>query len=361
MNVVAWRKSSGKVGGMNYEISAGRVLAGNADDVRRGAGEMDGMPVDQEMPSDGSDLFNARQTTIAGPVSVSGPGTFFGRATRTLRFEPADDEQGWWLDRTDLPESLPIGVSVRNVWTTLRNIVLCSGSPHNYVRMVEHFVALKMGLGLDNLVVRTDSGDPPLFDRSSLDLVEAVEGAGIVPQSAPARHVTVKEPVSVGRPDGAFLTFLPHEKGAPPLLKIDCAVNFKTAIGKQRIRFDVTRKTFTHGAFARTNTNLGMMIYCLTIGKLFADVRNLGYTRENILIAGKNEYLNEPRMRLEGGKSLEAAWHRAALDLLAAVALIDTGRLAGTIVSYKAGHALDVLMIKMLYKHKLLTELRIEN
>lgn len=330
------------------------MLSGNAEDVKRGYSEFAGQPVDREMLSDGTDLFDAQQTTIAEPVSVSGPGTFFGKATRTLRFEPADDEQGWWLDRTDLPESLPIGVSVRNVWTTERNIVLCSGSPHNYVRMVEHFVAMKAGLGIDNLVVKTDSGDPPLFDRSSLDMVEALARAGTKRQAAPAGYLTVKEPVSVGRPDGAFLAFLPHEKGAPLLLRVDCAVNFKTAIGKQRIRFDVTKRTFTHGSYARTNTNLGMMLYCMTVGKLFADVRHLGYTRQNILIAGRNEYLNEPRMKMENGKSLEAAWHRATLDLLAAVALIDTGRLVGTILSYKAGHALDALMIKMLFKHKLL-------
>jgi hypothetical protein len=42
------------------------------------------------------------------------------------------------------------------------------------------------------------------------------------------------------------------------------------------------------------------------------------------------------------------------LDLLAAVALIDAGRFAGTIVSYKVGHALDVQLIKELYNGDLL-------
>lgn len=136
-------------------------------------------------------------------------------------------------------------------------------------------------------------------------------------------------------------------------LIIDCAVDFKSAIGKQRIRFVVNNKTFRHGALARTNANFWMMLFCKTIGKLFADIRNLGYTTKNILIAGRHRYFNEPKL-IYDGKSLEAVWHRAVLDLLAAVALIDRGRFAGTIISYKSGHVLDVEMIRNLYRLDLL-------
>ena len=89
---------------------------------------------------------------------------------------------------------------------------------------------------------------------------------------------------------------------------------------------------------------------------VFADVRNLGYTRRNILIAGPHHYFNRPGL-VHQGKSLEAVWHRAALDLLAAVALIDRGRLAGRITSYKSGHVLDVQMVRELYERDLLVDL----
>jgi hypothetical protein len=59
---------------------------------------------------------------------------------------------------------------------------------------------------------------------------------------------------------------------------------------------------------------------------------------------------------MHNGKSLEAAWHRATLDLLAGPALIDRGRFVGRIISYKAGHTLDVQMIRELYRHDLLEE-----
>ncbi|HAS82845.1 MAG TPA: hypothetical protein DCS43_09295, partial [Verrucomicrobia bacterium] len=294
-----------------------------------------------------------RQTTLRKPVSVTGPGTFFGKASRTLSFCPSG-QAGWRFDRTDLPRSMGILVTVENVWTTVRNIVLCSGSPHNYMRMVEHIVALKY-MGLDNVLIRMDSGDPPLFDLGSMDLVEGIDRAGIVAQQDKATVVTVKETVTLAAPHGGFLVFHPAKKGNHRLT-VDCGVNFKTAIGRQRIRFDVNPATVRYGAAARTNTTLGMMMYCKSIGKLFADTRHLGYTTKNILIAGPWHYFNKPKL-VHNGKSLEAVWHRAVLDLLAAVALIDRGRFAGHIDSYMAGHALDVDMVRLLYQHDLLEEI----
>jgi UDP-3-O-acyl-N-acetylglucosamine deacetylase len=334
------------------DIDYGRVLVGDEGALRSCYAAFAAQAIDQEMLDVPAGDPEWRQTTLGNRVSVTGPGTFLGGAERTLEFEPTT-HSGWYFDRTDLPDSMPIAVSVQNVWTIVRNIVLCSGSPHNYMRMVEHIVALKY-LGLDNVVIRMDSGDPPLFDRSSMDLVEAIEHSGIVTQHEPARCVTVKEPVTVVSANGGFLTFSPPEDGNRRLM-VDCAIDFPTAIGKQRIRYDVNRKTVRHGAFARTNTNLWMMLYCKTIGKVFADTRNLGYTLKNILVAGPRHYVNKPHL-IHNGKSLEAVWHRGVLDLLAAVALIDQGRFVGSIRSYKAGHALDVEMVRELYQRDLLED-----
>ena len=89
-------------------------------------------------------------------------------------------------------------------------------------------------------------------------------------------------------------------------------------------------------------------------GFLFADTRNLGYTPKNILIHGRKRYYGEPRFIEPGGKALEPVWHRATLDLLAAIALIDTGRFVGRVVSYRAGHTLDVRAVLQLYRQGLL-------
>lgn len=335
---------------MSYPI--GQILAGSPDAIRASHARFEAQPVDvTDLVEGNATGFAATRTTLRAPAAVSGPGTFYRRARRTLTFRPSTTG-GWWIKRQDLDEALPFQVTVRNVWTAQRNIVLRSGSPHNYLRMVEHIVALRLGLGLDDLTIATDAGDPPLFDRGSLDLVEAIENAGIVAGDQPAAFVTVREPVTIGGDRGDFVTLLPAAPGQRKL-RLDCAVDFPSAIGRQRILFDLTRATFRHGAAARTNATRSQMLLCKTVGVLFADMRNLGYTRQNILIHGRRRYVNEPRL-LHAGRSLEAVWHRATLDLLAAIALIDSGRFVGTAISYRAGHLLDTRLITLLYLRDLL-------
>lgn len=326
-----------------YEI--GKLLLGNLDTIRNAAARLKDQPIDHLFLNEGPYPFSMKHTTIGGTQSVSGPATFSRSNNSTLTFCPCS-EDGWWIKRTDQAEQFPFKVSVKNVWTTARNIVLRCGNPHNYLRMVEHIIAMRIGMGVDSLLVSTESGDPPLFDRGNLDIVEAIEKAGIVETDAPAKFITVKEPVTFGGNRGDFITFLPAKPGEFGL-RVDCAVDFPSAIGKQRILFDVMPETFRIGATARTNAPFSQYLYTKTIGKLFADTRNLGYTTKNILIHGKKRYFNEPKLLFEG-KSLEAVWHRATLDLLAAVALLDTGRFAGTIVSYRAGHTQDVRMAGLL-------------
>ena len=336
----------------------GKVLLGDGEAIKASTNEMNQLAVDRDLSDHPVKPLRRVQTTIAKTASISGPGTFMGKATRSISFEPSHRE-GWWLNRTDLPGSLPIRVGISNVWTTgqiVSNIVLRSGNPHNYVRMVEHLISLRMGMGIDNLTINLDSGDPPLFEQGSLDVVEALEQCGKVEVGRPVQYVTVKEPVSVGGAYGDFVTLEPPEDKDNPQLWVDCAVNFSTAIGQQRIIFPVCEELTRMASVARTNTSLAKVLYCATIGRIFADVRNLGYNKQNVSIAGKKGYVNEPRL-IHEGKALEAVWHRAVLDLLAAIALIPGGLFVGKITSYKAGHRLDCELIKQLYLNQVLVPL----
>lgn len=332
----------------------GQIVAGEAAAIRRAYEAYEAQPVTETRLCDNPAPYGMVETTLEGSASAEGVGTFERSKKATLGFAPST-VPGWWIHRTDLREQLDIKVSVRNVWTSARNIVLRAGSPHNYLRMVEHIVALRLGLGVDNVRLSIAGGDPPLFDRSSLDLVEAVNKAKIVPTGRPARYITVKEPVTIGGTRGDFVTLLPAEKG-DYRMHLDVAIDWTTVIGKQRLRVDLTPETFTYGAGARTNATQTQYIFSKTIGKLLADVRNMGYTKDNILIHGKKGFITKPRPEfdLEGGKSSEPLWHRTMLDLVAAIALIDRGRFIGTVKSYRAGHTLDVRLMTLLYMHDLL-------
>jgi len=290
--------------------------------------------------------------TLAEETRVGGIGTFQGRSHQTIVFAPGE-RPGWWIRRMDLPEQLDTKVDVANLWTSAQNLVLRSGSPHNYLRMVEHIIALKCGLGVDNVLLKVNSGDPPLFDQSSLPLVKAMENARILPTAEVATFVTVKEPLAFGGTRGDFLLFLPDDGSHN--LRIDCAISWNTVIGDQRILFDVTPETFTYASLARTNATHRQYVLAKTVGKLFAATRNWGYNERNILIHGPKRFYTEPRFQV-GQKFLEPVWHRATLDLMAAIALTGEHRFCGTVVSYRAGHTLDCDAIRALYRNDLLVQ-----
>jgi UDP-3-O-acyl-N-acetylglucosamine deacetylase len=182
-----------------------------------------------------------------------------------------------------------------------------------------------------------------------------MDHAKIVETEEDATFVTVKEPVAFGGKRGDFLLFLPAENGERNL-RIDCAISWNTVIGEQRVLFDATDETFRYAALARTNATHRQYILAKTVGKLFAATRNWGYNKKNILIHGPKKFYTEPRFPV-GDKFLEPVWHRATLDLMAALALTGEHRFVGTVVSYRAGHTLDCDAIRALYRNDLLCKI----
>ena len=337
----------------DYKI--GKIVFGSAASIDAAYGLFKDQPIDETRLFEGGVPSGPdRRRTLASEARVEGVGTFQGRSRQEIAFAPSK-RPGWWIRRMDQPEQLDTKVDIANLWTSAHNLVLRSGSPHNYLRMVEHIIALKLGLGVDDVLVKVNSGDPPLFDESSLPLVKAMDEAKIVETGAEASYVTVREPVAFGGKKGELLLFYPAEKGQRSL-RIDCAISWNTVIGDQRVLFDVTPETFRHAAVARTNATHRQYLLAKTVGKLFAATRNWGYNERNILIHGPKRFYTEPRLPL-GGKFLEPVWHRATLDLMAALALTGEHRLAGTVVSYRAGHTLDCDAVRALCRNDLLVRI----
>ena len=334
----------------DYEI--GRIVFGSAASVDAAYRLFGEQPIDEtRLSEDASSAFSDRRRTLSGEALIAGIGTFQGRTRQTIAFAPSE-RPGWWIRRMDQPEQLDTKVDIANLWTSAQNLVLRSGSPHNYLRMVEHIIALKCGLGVDDVLLKVYSGDPPLFDQSSIPLIETMDRAGIVETQEPATWVTVKEPLAFGGNRGDFLLFLPAAAGCRSL-RIDCAISWNTVIGRQRVLFDVTPETFRYAALARTNATHRQYIFVKTIGRLFAATRNLGYNEQNILIHGPRRFYTEPRFHV-GEKFLEPVWHRATLDLMAALSLFGEHRFCGTVVSFRAGHTLDCDAVRAICRNNLL-------
>jgi len=336
---------------MTPDYKIGRTIFGNAAAIASAYEQFKCQAVDEiRLVGSDSPAYSPNRTTLAGEAPVAGIGTFKGSEKQTLTFVPSK-RPGWWIRRMDLPEQLDTQVDISNLWTSAQNLVMRSGSPHNYLRMVEHIIALKLGLGVDDVLLKVSSGDPPLFEQSSLPLVKAMEHAKIVETDAPATFVTVKEPVAFGGMRGDFLLLLPDDGSHK--LRIDCAIKWNTVIGSQRVLFDATYDTFRYASLARTNATRRQYILAKTVGKFFASTRNWGYNEHNILIHGPKRFYTEPRFPVNG-KFLEPVWHRATLDLMAALALTGSDRFCGTIVSFRAGHTLDCDAVRALYRNDLI-------
>ena len=312
---------------------------------------LEAIPIDEERLAPADWQSSEYETTLAAPFTLSGPSTYHRGTTATITFRPAED--GWHFNRTDLPEQPPIPVAAHNVASSKRNILLSAGIPQNHQRMSEHIIAMKLGMGLDNVAIDTATGDPPLFDVGSRPIVEQIQKAGISMLEKKARYFTTKESVVLKGKNGSFLLFEPTNEKK---LTLDVAIDFPTAIGRQRIVFDVTPDAFAYGADARTNCSHKEWILMHTIGRLIPSISGFGYTKQNILIAGKHGYYNTPAL-LHNGKCLEPVWHRACLDLLAALALKPEGRLAGKLTSFKAGHGLDCQFMTLMAEQNLWKEL----
>lgn len=317
------------------------------------------IPIDLDLKANLTNIYADHSlTTIKSSVIASSHGTFDRRKLRKITFEPTE-KRGWWFLRKDIENASPIKVSFENAWATyyggVNNIVLGLDARKNLLRLTEHIIALKPGLGIDNLLIKVESDDPPLFKLGSIELLQALENAGIQHLTSKRKYLTVKEKVTMSWPDGAFIIMEPYVANAPLLLNLDCAIDYQNALGQQRIRFPVTKENFKIGVVARTNTSLANAILCKTLGKFSPSTKYLGYNKENILIVGRKKYYNEPQL-IHNSKALEAIWHRAILDLLAAVALIGDDRFIGNITSFKAGHRHDVEFVAKLHEHNLLTE-----
>ena len=337
-------------------ISAYHFIQGSAAALEAGLAATSAIPVDEERLAPAGWEPPKFAFTIGAPCSVTGPGTYSRGVSRTLEFLPSR-EAGWRFQRTDLPLALPVPVALESVSASDRAIILRSGRDANRVRMTEHIICHRLGLGIDNLTIRCSSEDPPLFDCGSMPIVEALQNAGLQETSVPLPYYTVKKPAAWCAPNGAFLLWLPAENGCRKLT-LDAAIDFPTAIGRQRIIMDLHPEAFAYGAQARTNCSARQMFLAKTVGRIFSrELRNMGYTDRNILVAGKDKYVTAPTMVLENGKSVEAVWHRTCLDLIAALSLLPEGRPAGRIISYKAGHTLDVNFLTALRKEELLTSL----
>ncbi len=257
-----------------------------------------------------------RQHTLARSFLVRGIGLHTG-APAAVRVDPAPPDSGrvFVVGGVEIPALLDAVVDTR-LATTL-------GSGLARITMVEHLLAAMHAAGADNARITVEGPEVPVLDGSARIWVAAIRNAGLRPQAAVCRPLTITRPLRVEHGD-AWAELLPADG-----FEVDVTVDFPHPhIGRQSWSGPVTGEHFHQLAGART------FGFRADAERLWASGLARGASLDNTVVYDLDGVLNPGGLRGHD----EAVRHKA-LDAVGDAALLGA-RIFGRLRAYKAGHAL---------------------
>jgi len=273
------------------------------------------------------------QRTIGGPAVIEGVGLHTG-AKGTMRFLPAPVGHGVRFVRTDLPGRPEVVVRPENAHfdpdAGRRTILQQDGVQ---VHTMEHVLAAVAGLGIDNLVIETDTMEVPEgHDGSAAPIARALRDAGLVDQDKPTRHIKVSKPVHWSQ-NGVELSAVPYAG-----FRISFTIEYDhPLIGTQELSLEITPETFLEQiAPART----------FVLERDLELLRKSGWIKggrlESAIVVGTDRVLNDETLRFPD----EFVRHKI-LDLLGDLFILG-GPLLGHVTAKRSGHQGHVAFVKRL-------------
>ena len=151
-----------------------------------------------------------KQKTLKGSFSLHGKGLHTGLPI-TITFNPAPENYGYKIKRTDLENTPIIDALAENVGSTQRGTVLVQGDV--YVSTVEHAMAALYALNVDNCLIEVDAPEFPILDGSAIQYVAAIKAAGLVEQNAERDYFIVRKKIEIRDEEtGSKLILLPDDQ-----------------------------------------------------------------------------------------------------------------------------------------------------
>lgn len=151
-----------------------------------------------------------KQKTLKGSFSLSGKGLHTGLHLN-LTFNPAPENTGYRIQRTDLEGQPIIEAVAEKVVDTQRGTVLQQGEAR--VSTVEHAMAALYALGIDNCLMQVDGPEFPILDGSAAMYVEKIQEVGIVEQNASKDWYVIRHKVEIkDEATGSCITILPDNQ-----------------------------------------------------------------------------------------------------------------------------------------------------
>ena len=135
-----------------------------------------------------------KQKTLKSSFSLSGKGLHTGLEL-TVTFNPAPENTGYRIQRTDLEGQPTIEAIAEKVVDTQRGTVLAQGDAR--VSTVEHGLAALYALGIDNCLIQVDGPEFPILDGSSVMYVEKIQEVGIEEQAATKEWFIIRKKIEI--------------------------------------------------------------------------------------------------------------------------------------------------------------------
>lgn len=169
-----------------------------------------------------------KQRTLKQSFSLEGKGLHTGINGR-ITFNPAPDNHGYKIRRTDVDGQPIINALAENVTSTARGTVLSKNGVQ--VRTVEHALAALYACEIDNCLIDINGPEFPILDGSSTQFVRKIKEIGVTLQqsnriyvSFPRKRIKVVDEVS----DSSML-LLPDDH-----FNIECHIAYDSTLLKRQ-------------------------------------------------------------------------------------------------------------------------------
>jgi UDP-3-O-[3-hydroxymyristoyl] N-acetylglucosamine deacetylase len=204
----------------------GRVLAGETGGTAApGIGAGNAAAVGRK-PRTGS--LTPPQFTLKSSIVMGGQGLHSGLKSGII-LHPAPPGTG--IVFSSLADQSAMAARLENVTETGYNTTLSSGG--YTIRTVEHLLSALHGLGITNLIVKTDD-EVPALDGSAVEFCRQLNEAGLQEQTGLVTPVKVTQPIQIGEGD-EFIRIEPADH-----LIIDYKLEYPAPIGLQEVHFELT-------------------------------------------------------------------------------------------------------------------------
>lgn len=272
------------------------------------------------------------QNTLNKRVELNGIGIHNGEMTKVF-LVPAPVNTGIVFLPFQPGDLSGIDAHVENLLYTKNAITI--GNNGISIQTIEHFMAVFSALDITNLYVLVDGNELPILDGSSIEIVEAIEKAGIHTQNDFYEIFYIPYPIWIEK-KGRYLIALPNND-----YKITYTIDFtakSNAVGTQTAHFNIDKETFIKSiAPART------FGFIEDIKRMKTNNLARGGSLNNALVFTRNKLINE-HLRFEN----ECVRHKI-LDLIGGLSLAGY-KMRGHFIAHKSGHRMDMELVKKINK-----------